>query len=348
MIAMIFVFILLSVVIFLLWASRPWSLHEQTQLGEVLYLEPDLMVDTEEFPSVIKIVTWNTGFLYGEGSDGTSYQKKDESFYRAKLNEFVSKVKEWNPDILCLQEVDFEASRTHFIDQARTIAKEAGYPYVAEGVSWDANYIPFPYWPLSRQFGKMKSGGAILSRYPILDHQIQLLQKPLTNAWFYNLFYIHRYFQKVTIQVGEKKYRFINLHLEAYDKEDRKTQIQRLIEIVNLEKTDFVTGDFNMIPKSATKRTKFDTPVDYDIDPSYELMSNSGLSEVVPDDIYAKDEALYFTFPSSKPDRRLDYIFFRKGLKMMKAEVLSSNVSDHLPLKATFQIDSPRYNPFEL
>ncbi len=31
---------------------------------------------------------------------------------------------------------------------------------------------------------------------------------------------------------------------------------------------------------------------------------------------------------------------------MMKAEVLTSALSDHLPLRADFQIDSPKFNPY--
>jgi len=77
-------------------------------------------------------------------------------------------------------------------------------------------------------------------------------------------------------------------------------------------------------------------------------MNESGLDEVIPMDIYDNSEKDYFTFPSSRPDRRLDYIFYQRGLKLMKAEVLTSTLSDHLPVRAIFQIDSPRINPYSL
>jgi endonuclease/exonuclease/phosphatase family metal-dependent hydrolase len=101
-----------------------------------------------------------------------------------------------------------------------------------------------------------------------------------------------------------------------------------------------------MLPASAAKRSKFFNDDNYENDQSFELMMGSGLQEVVPDEIYAKDESLFFTFPAWAPDRRLDYIFYKTGLKMMKAEVLPSALSDHLPLRASFQIDSPRINPY--
>ena len=75
-------------------------------------------------------------------------------------------------------------------------------------------------------------------------------------------------------------------------------------------------------------------------------MKKSNLFEVIPEEIYGKDEARFFTFPAWSPDRRREYIWYNSSLKMMKAEVLPSASSDHLPLKATFQINGPRFNPY--
>lgn len=326
------------------WASYPWSIAERKIFPEIIHVEPEGMVDWEEFPSVIKVMTWNISYLYGEGSEGTVYELRDKNFYEDKLEKFAQEITDWGADVVCLQEVDFESSRSHFINQAEFLARKANYPYVVEVVSWDANYVPFPYWPISNNFGRVKSGGAILSRYPIVNHEATLLAKPISHPWWYNIFYLHRYFQKVTIEVADKKFKIINLHLEAFDKIDRESQIDLLKKKISVEKIDFVMGDFNMVPKSATKRSKFFNDDNYENDLSYHKMMASNLQEVIPDDIYAKEEELYFTFPASDPDRRLDYIFFQAEHKMMKAEVLSSALSDHLPLRATFQISSPKFN----
>jgi endonuclease/exonuclease/phosphatase family metal-dependent hydrolase len=194
----------------------------------------------------------------------------------------------------------------------------------------------------------MNSGGAILSRYPLKNHQIQILDKPASNPWWYNLFYLHRYLQQVNVDVGEKSFHLVNLHLEAFDKANRENQIQELIGLHKKEEIDFIAGDFNMVPDAATQKSKFINGDDYTGDLSFRLMGESGLDEVIPMDIYEKSEKDYFTFPSSKPDRRLDYIFYQRGLKLMKAEVLSSALSDHLPLSAIFQINSPKVNPYSL
>ncbi len=337
----------LSLILLLGWASYPWSLSQKVIKGEVVHVEPEGIVGNEDYPTVLKVQTWNIGFLFGLGSEGPGYQARDKFFYEEKLNQLVHEIKASNPDVICLQEIDFESHRSFDLNQAQYLAKKASYPYVAEAVSWDANYIPFPYWPLSRNFGRMKSGGAILSKYPILSNEVTLLAKPLSNPWWYNLFYLHRYFQRVEFELGDKKVSLINLHLEAFDKTDRKSQILALVEKVKQEKIQLVVGDFNMLPSSANKKARFkDSEDDYENDPSYAEMLKSGLSEVIPDNIYALDEMRYFTFPSNHPDRRLDYIFFENGLKMIKAEVLPSALSDHLPLKASLQIASPKFNPY--
>lgn len=330
----------------LAWSAYPWSINEKVLMVDVVHVEPETMVDVEEHPSVVKILTWNLGFLYGQGSEGPGYEHREIDFYKRNLEQLAKEILEAQADIVCLQEIDFESSRSHDINQAQYIAIKAGYPYVAEAVSWDANYIPFPYWPLTNNFGRMKSGGAVLSKYPILDNNVHLLSKPASQPWWYNLFYLHRYFQKVTVELGDKKFSIVNLHLEAFDKVDRNEQTKKLVSRVLSEKIDFVAGDFNMVPPSATKRSKFFNADDYENDPTYETLLKSNLLEVIPDDIYAKAESQYFTFPAWAPDRRLDYIWYKPELKMMKAEVLPSALSDHLPLRASFQIDSPRFNPY--
>ncbi len=332
---------------FFAFASYPWSIQETSSTPGTISVNPEYMPETsEEQPSVIKILTFNIGFLYGQGSAGPVYEHREKEFYEKALAKIATEIKDWSPDIVCLQEIDFNSSRSHNIDQARYIAMKAGYPYIAEAVSWQSNYIPFPYWPLKNNFGKMVSGGAVLSRFPLSDHEVTLLAKPAANPWWYNLFYLHRYFQRVTVTIGDKKFKLINLHLEAFDKIDRKLQTEKLAQKVKSENIDMVAGDFNALPPSASKRTKFYNEDDYVNDDSYQAMAKSLLSEVIPDEIYAKEENLYFTFPAWAPDRRLDYIWYKPDLKMMKAEVLPSASSDHLPLRASFQIDGPRFNPY--
>ncbi len=345
----IFLSLIVGLVGLIAWMSYPWSLGASQRVGELKVVEPKVSAQfLEESPSTIKILTWNLGFLYGRGSEGPGYLPRTKEFYEERLQGLVTQILDWNPDIILFQEIDFDSARSAGINQAEYVAVHAGYPFVAEAVSWDAHYIPFPYWPLSRNFGRMKSGGAILSRYPMKSHDINILGKPASNPWWYNLFYLHRYQQFVSIDIGGKDYSFVNLHLEAFDKVDRSGQVKKLAELTASGKIDFAAGDFNMVPDvSAKKRNYSESEDDYEGDLSFGIMTQAGMDEVIPEEIYGKDEARFFTFPAWAPNRRLDYIFFKKGLKMMRAEVLPSALSDHLPLRASFQLSGPNFNPYQ-
>lgn len=337
--------IIVGLILFVMWASLPWSLKGRVETIPTQQLDEAVLNDPHEEEGVIKILTWNLGFLYGKGSEGSGYEHREKDFYEKRMEELITFVRSENPDIICLQEVDFSSARSSHIDQAKTLALKAGYPYLAEAVSWDAHYIPFPYWPLSRNFGAMKSGGAILSKYPITKHSVELFAKPASHPWWYNLFYLHRYVQKATISIRDKDYVFLNLHLEAFDKVDRMVQARYLNEMAEKERIDFMAGDFNMVPGRATKKARFnDSTDDYENDESFVIISSGKLKEAIPEEIYLGSESRYFTFPSWKPDRRLDYVFYDGSHRLMRAEVLNSQLSDHLPLKASFQIAAPKYN----
>jgi endonuclease/exonuclease/phosphatase family metal-dependent hydrolase len=349
MMKFIFLPFLLTFLIFFLfffWASYPWSLHEKKISPEIYSLWIDPSVNIEENPSVLKILTYNLSFLYGKGSEGPLYEKRGKEFYEEQLKKISEEIKKWEADIVCLQEVDFSGDRSHDLNQAHFIAKISNYPFVAEVPSWVSNYIPFPYWPIKNHFGRINSGGAILSKYPLSLHEVTLFSKPASKPWWYNLFYLHRYVQKVTVTVGDQTFNIFNVHLEAFDKTDRQKQIKLLLSRIQKKNLHFMAGDFNMVPTIATKKSKFFNEDNYEFDTSFEDMKTSGFLEVIPEEIYQKDESLYFTFPAWAPDRRLDYIWYKKDLKMMKAEVLPSALSDHLPLKASFQISGPNFNPY--
>lgn len=344
-----FVSIFIGLLTFYFWASYPWSISGKnlTHL-EIKEIEVNNWVNSEDNKSVLKVLTWNIGYLYGEGSAGDHYQKKDLNFFQNKIRKMITEIKSWDADIIFLQEVDFLSDRSHRVNQVQELALEAGYPFYMELKSWEANYIPFPYWPPKNHFGYIQSGGAILSRYPLTNPKGFLLDKPKNQPWWYNLFYLHRYVQSVEVEVTGAKFKLLNLHLEAFDIKNREEQIEFLIKLINNLRPDLVAGDFNMVPKSATKKNKFLDLDDYENDKSFEWMEKSGLIEVIPDEIYSLEEKKYFTYPSNNPDRRLDYIYYNPKIKMMKAEVLSSQVSDHLPVRAFFQIGHPKVNPYSL
>jgi endonuclease/exonuclease/phosphatase family metal-dependent hydrolase len=286
----------------------------------------------------LKIVSWNTAWFYGSGSEGGSdYIYKNKSFFEGQLEKSLKLLQDLDADIIALQEVDFDSSKSHFINQVEFLARKLEMNY-ALAPSWDHAYVPFPYFPIRNHFGRVSSGGAILSKYPIVKNEVTLFEKPSSNPWWYNLLYLFRYNQKVTLSINDRDFTLSNLHLEAFDMESRQKQIKELIKINH--NADFICGDFNMIPTYSEKTKDFEGyDDDYTGDTSFDLMINSGFKTTFNDADFKNSPQVYYTFPSSQPDRRLDYFFVKKEYDILSSRVIDSKVSDHRPISVVISLE---------
>jgi endonuclease/exonuclease/phosphatase family metal-dependent hydrolase len=142
-------------------------------------------------------------------------------------------IKETKADIVLLQEVDFDSRRSGNIDQLKVLANITGLRYGAYALNWKAGYVPYPYWHPNRHFGKINSGGAVLSRHLIKINRVTVHPKPESNSWIYNAFYNFRLSQYVEIDFGEKTFAIINNHLEAFNIKNREEQASAMLWMVN-------------------------------------------------------------------------------------------------------------------
>lgn len=320
-ILILFIILVLS---FYFWASYS-NLYTGFQEGEIKNLNKNLSNSPE-----LKVLTWNLSYAHGLGSEGENYKRHDKDIYLKNLDEMASIIRESEADIILLQEVDFKSKRTYDIDQAEYLAAKGNYSYIAYAPSWENNYIPYPYFPMSEHFGKMYSGGAILSRYKILKNEIYLFPKPMENPFYYNAFYLHRFFQMVTIEYNGKNHYVGNVHLEAFKKETRMTEAKKIVDIIDAKSDKpwlFIGGDFNTLPTEASKRSHFKgyPEDDYEGDETYEIISK-GLKN-----LYDPEEKMPLTFPSNEPDRKLDFIFINKKYSRSQTVAIESGISDHFP-----------------
>jgi len=250
----------------------------------------------------LKILTWNMSFAYGLGSDGSNYVPRPAMHFENALASMAELIEGMDADIVLLQEVDFFSKRSHYQDQLGTLSRKSGLLYHQAAVSWDAPYVPYPGLSPKNQFGRIKSGGGILSRFPIKNIQLDLLPKPRENGKLYNFFYLNRYLQMVEIE----GHRLCNLHLEAFSKENRELQWVKLQDRLIDYDLDLAAGDFN---------------------------GTGELSESV-----AKKWTTHFapepTFPSPDPDQTLDgFILKNERFKNIRIKTLNSGtVSDHFPV----------------
>ncbi len=316
--------------------------NPKTYDGEIT----DFGGDEAEPDDSLVVMTWNIAYAYGEGSDGDeSYQSRSREEMEERLRILGDQIKKVNPDLVLLQEVDFGSKRSGNIDQLKMLANITKLKYGAYAQNWRAGYVPYPYWPPARHFGKMNSGIGVLSRYPIKANKVTLHPKPEANIWIYNAFYSFRTSQHVEIQIGNSTFGIINNHLEAYKRENREKQAEALLAMVReLQNSSLaiVGGDMNTLPVNAEKKHDFPDDPGHDLreDRTMQaLLQMDSFREVIDEEDYKKNEAAYFTFPSHDPNRRIDYIFVNEGIHVSNAYILQSGeISDHLPVVAELKL----------
>jgi endonuclease/exonuclease/phosphatase family metal-dependent hydrolase len=299
--------------------------------------------------SRLKVITWNMGYAQGIGSEGTeNYRVKSKEEFVESLNGIIKILNQSDADICLMQEVDLDSGRSQHINQINTIFEKTHFNYVSIAPNWLANYVPFPYWPLSHHFGKVHSAGVIFSRYPIVKSYYHTLEKPKSNPWWYNLFYLYRYFQIAELIIGNKQFSILNLHLEAFDLANREFQAKKVshyLETHSHEPWMLIGGDFNSVPSYAEKKDilgGFYRDRRHDDETLNYFANLKFLKNALSEKNYKENEKSFFTFPSDQADRMLDHFFVNQRYQVKELRVIHEalELSDHLPLEMEIEIQS--------
>lgn len=310
--------LIVACVIFFFWASSPTL--EETEYAKLVEID---VKNKQENDSVFSIVTYNIGYLSGM-TNNLAVPKPKELFDK-NLEKVLSETKKENPDIIAFQEIDYDASRSYYINQQTEIAK-LGYKYNAQAINWDETYVPFPYWPPTMHFGKVVSGQSIISKYVLKDHERIVLERVADAPFYRDTFYLERLAQVVKVTLNEQEVVLINVHLEAFDKQTRVNQFEEVLVLFNKYKDKYPTillGDFNSSAKdeNAIIQKLF----------TMESVGNAAFNIVNLDN----------TFNSKDPFERIDYIFYTKNsIEYISGKVLNSfgQASDHLPVQMKFKL----------
>lgn len=288
-------------------------------------------------PRELAVLTFNVA--YGRGPAGDASGPWTEEHIRRHLDGIAAQIRDSGADLVFLQEVDLGAARSHDIDEGAYLLEKTGLASSSCIVTWDKNYVPFPYWPPSKHYGRMLSGQCVLSRYPIEASYRHALPQPESYPWWRNRFYLQRKVDEVRVAIGDTKWVLFNVHTEAFDGPNRAEHakiVAGLVAAAPDQARVIVAGDFNAPPPEATQKKGFvDEPeTDFSDDQTIAIVRGTGLSEVLPD-------PAVFTFPADAPTRRLDYIWYGAALDKRDAKVLVAPPgpwSDHLPVLARFAL----------
>jgi endonuclease/exonuclease/phosphatase family metal-dependent hydrolase len=305
-----------AVIGFVFWAKSPVALGPPLS-GAGIVSYPG--AESKIFAGTLRVLSYNIGYAYG---DANNKRILPQDQVARNLNLAVSALEHLSPDVICLQEIDFDSDRSGRVDQLAFLAQRLGYAYAAYDVNWNKRYVPFPYWPPQNHFGRMVSGQAVLSRYPILANRVHVFAKP-PNPFWYNWFYLERTAQETQLDLGDgRSVRLWNVHLEAFHRPTRLAQADTFAKIVGSSDGGFriVAGDFNdpNVEDDAVG-------IPYPDNAFIRFLDATDMSEAT-----SKRDGL--TFPSWAPVERLDHIVFSKDMTASGSGTENVLASDHLPV----------------
>lgn len=156
-------------------------------------------------------------------------------------------LKTTDADLVLLQEIDFKALWTNYLNQRLLINYDNHFPFFQEGQN-----------NLSGNWVKMDYGNSILSKHEILSHENFPFEKKRIGG---------KGFQLAKIKWQGKDLSIINLHLHPYSKKMRNYQIDMLQDaLLPIAKSYIIGGDFNMpindpILQSFIKKLNLNHPI---------------------------------------------------------------------------------------
>ncbi|MBN2013302.1 endonuclease/exonuclease/phosphatase family protein [candidate division KSB1 bacterium] len=346
----VILFISLSMVIFF-WIT---TFHPP----EVKHIE--IFCD-KEAPSLkagqsLKIVTYNIQFLAGKNYlfyyEMPNYAGPDErpssEDIGITLNELVRVIKDENPDILLLQEVDDGAKRTDYKDQLKLILSKLPPEYCCytSAFYWKAKFVPH-----KRIMGAVGMKLSVISKYKI-DSATRHQLAPVPGNPIVNLFKLRRAILETRLPVEGNNYLSIfNVHLEAFPEtsnvmEKQTKHLDSLLTIKNMNTSWVAGGDFNLTPPKN---------LDADLDTDKKSNKNENLMNIFYDkyqvipklsDVNSAHSKDWFTyFPNNPkinaPTKTIDYIIFSDQIQLVDYYVRQHDtlkISDHLPVCAIIEI----------
>jgi endonuclease/exonuclease/phosphatase family metal-dependent hydrolase len=329
----------------------------------ILYTKSDIISPAQP-DSTIRIMTWNIRFAIGRGpwfGDACGYKvtySQDEII--KNLTAIADRINSVQPDILLLQEVDINSTRSAYVDQLRWLLDHTYFNYAVYGSQWKAQFIP------SDGLGRMDEANVILSRWPISEAKRLQLDLRQDQGGLTRYFYERCCMVEAKISIpGFEDFYAVNIHASAFATDDTKHQHivdfkEELDKITSTNDWFVAGGDLNTLPPGSDSADycyedlctgeSFHQPGD---DPQHKEGSNytpeshwldglySNYKSAVGLEEYRQNQTAFYTHttrPEHTWDRTLDYLFtsyrWRNGSTVVHQDFFFD--SDHAPVSAEF------------
>lgn len=303
-----------------------------------------------------KVLSWNVQYMAGKNYvfyydewDGSGPDIRPSSKDIAVTFDRVAEIiKSENPDIILLQEMDYDAKRTDNQDQMAELLKRISpdYSSYTDSFYWKAAFVPHP-----KIMGRVGLKLSIFSKYKI-DNAVRYQLPLMPNNYVVESLQFKRAVLETVFPVKNgESISVMSTHLDAFaqgsDTMQKQVQyISNLLTGMNNKNRDWIiAGDFNLLPPNNS----------YDFLPENEkpyfqkesemkvLYEKFSVLPTLADML--KNRSAYFTHFANYndvPDRTIDYMIHSDKIKVTNFRVRSSDtkdISDHFPVIMTFRID---------
>ena len=199
----------------------------------------------------LAVLSWNIGYAgLGREQDffmdgGTHARPGSAELVNRYLNGIARSIADSGTDLVLLQEVDIDCSRTYGIDETTTLTRNTG----AFAMNYSCPFVPLPL-PPQTPMGKVHSGLFTTTDYVISEAERIALPCPF--SWPLSTANLKRCLlvSRLPVEGSDRELVLVNLHLEAYDDgEGKAAQTRQLMGLLQeeYEKGNYVIagGDFN-------------------------------------------------------------------------------------------------------
>ena len=340
-------------IVIALAGAMVYSLTWRPDAREVLPVSCSTQAPTLAPGQALKVMTWNVQYLAGKryvfwddlaaGTDEAP-TADDMAF---SLDEVARVIRDEQPDIVLLQELDDGAKASDYQNQLKLLQERVAdlYPCSTHAFDWKADFIPDPHI-----FGSVGRQLATLSRYEI-EHA-ERLQLPVSEV---NL--ISRQFKpKNALLVtylplsdgGQISVLNTRLHRATQPDETLQAQISAVAKVLDKFESHgtpwLIGGDFNLLPLGQYQRLPSEQRTPYSADSALHVLWDKYPMIPTNNEAGGIDRARWLThYPNdtnvSGPDRTVDYLFYSPRIKRVEARVRQDDtlrISDHLPVIARF------------
>ncbi|MBQ9416293.1 MAG: endonuclease/exonuclease/phosphatase family protein [Clostridia bacterium] len=252
----VFLVILLAVVLLIPFLFITEYRPKESETVEVKG-EPALHAQTGK---PMTLMTWNLGYgALGDNADffmdgGKMVMSASKERVQENLEDIFSHIRENDPDLLFVQEIDIKSTRSHHINELKQLREELEGYASSFAYNFKVAFIPYPVPPI----GRVESGIATFSRFAV--ESAERVQLPIPFSGPIRLANLKRCLlvNRIRLDGTDKELVLFNLHLEAYDDGEGKiAQTEELVKLLQEEadKGNYVIagGDFNQIFSSLDK-----------------------------------------------------------------------------------------------